>query len=48
MENLMLVCPNHHTAIHKLDAPLDYWDMSFDFTAHRELVRLDYHLQSST
>jgi hypothetical protein len=45
MENLMLVCPNHHAAIHKLDAPLDYKDFSFDFRTHREPVQLDYHLR---
>ena len=45
MENLMLVCPNHHAAIHKSDAPLDYKDFSFDFRTHREPVQLDYHLK---
>ena len=44
LENLILVCPNHHAAIHKLDAPLDFRDLAFDFGTHREPVQLDYHL----
>jgi 5-methylcytosine-specific restriction enzyme A len=42
--NLILVCPNHHAAIHKADAPLDYSDLSFDFGTHREQVQIDHHL----
>lgn len=44
MENLMLVCPNHHAAIHKVDAPLDFKDLAVDFQTHREPLQLNYHL----
>lgn len=44
MENLLLVCPNHHAAIHKVDAPLDFRDLSIDFGTHRELLQLNEHL----
>lgn len=42
--NMMLVCPNHHAAIHGCDAPLDYADLAFVFGENREPVRLDRHL----
>jgi hypothetical protein len=41
---MVLVCPNHHSAIHRLDAPLDYADFSFDFGTHREALSLKEHL----
>lgn len=44
IENLLLVCPNHHAAIHKVDAPLDFRDLSIDFGTHREALKLNYHL----
>lgn len=44
IENLMLVCPNHHSAIHGLDTPLDYKDMSFNFGFTNESIQLNYHL----
>lgn|SRR5574341_207626 len=44
IRNMVLVCPNHHSAIHKLDAPLDYSDLSFDFRTHREMLQLKTHL----
>lgn len=40
----MLVCPNHHRAIHRCDAPLDWGDLALDFGAHWEEVALDRHL----
>lgn len=43
-ENLMLICPNHHVAIHRCDAPFDYGDYALDFGSFREKVRLDRHL----
>lgn len=43
IQNMVLVCPNHHVAIHKLDAPLDYADFSFDFGTHRESLSLKKH-----
>lgn len=47
MENLMLLCPNHHTAVHRCDAPLDYTDLAFDFGKFREKLTLDIHLAKS-
>lgn len=44
IKNMVLVCPNHHSAIHRLDAPLDYRDFSFDFGTHRESLQLSIHL----
>lgn len=44
LENIALICPNHHAAIHKLDAPLDYKDFSFNFGIHREYIQLNEHL----
>jgi 5-methylcytosine-specific restriction enzyme A len=44
LDNLALVCPNHHSAIHRVDAPLDYRDMAFDFGTHRENILLNSHL----
>lgn len=43
-DNLMLVCPNHHRAIHRCDAPLDWGDLAYDFGDHREAVAVDRHL----
>jgi 5-methylcytosine-specific restriction enzyme A len=42
--NLALVCPNHHSAIHRVDAPLDYRGLAFDFGTHREELALNIHL----
>jgi 5-methylcytosine-specific restriction enzyme A len=42
--NLVLVCPNHHSAIHRVDAPLDFRDFSFDFGHIREQLALNFHL----
>jgi hypothetical protein len=44
ISNLALVCPNHHAAIHRVDAPLDYLDLAFDFGNHREKIALNLHL----
>lgn len=46
IRNMVLVCPNHHAAIHKLDAPLDYVDFSFDFGTHRERLSLRNHFEA--
>jgi 5-methylcytosine-specific restriction enzyme A len=43
-ENMVLICPNHHSAVHGCDAPLDFGDMAFDFGIRREALKLDYHL----
>ena len=42
--NLALLCPNHHRAVHRMDAPLDWADMAFDFGVRRERVVVDRHL----
>lgn len=47
LDNLVLVCPNHHSAIHRCDAPFDYGDLSFAFTDHREQLRLNWHLMAT-
>ena len=44
LANMILVCPNHHSAIHKTDAPLDFRDMAFDFGVRREYLHLNSHL----
>jgi 5-methylcytosine-specific restriction protein A len=43
LENMILICPNHHVAIHGCDAPLDYADMAFDFGSYREGLQLRLH-----
>ena len=45
IENMMLVCPNHHGAIHRADAPLDFGSQAFLFEHHAEKVTLNWHLQ---
>ena len=45
LENVVLICPNHHAVIHRTDAPFDYADYSFVFRAHREALVLDRHLR---
>lgn len=41
--NMVLICPNHHSAVHRCDAQLDYSDMSFDFGNHEEPLQLILH-----
>jgi hypothetical protein len=43
LENMILICPNHHSAVHRCDAPLDYADLSFDFGNHRERIQIASH-----
>ena len=43
-ENLVLVSPNLHAAIHRCDAPLDYERGAFIFRGHTEPVRYNRHL----
>ncbi len=47
LENMALICPNHHAAIHRCDAPLDFRDLAFDFQSFREAVHLNSHLPHS-
>jgi hypothetical protein len=44
LENLMLVCPNHHEAIHRCDAHFDYRYGQYDFGMHHESISLNTHL----
>lgn len=44
LENMMLVCPNHHGAIHRGDAPLDFGSRAFLFENHVESIILNQHL----
>ena len=44
LENFVLVCPNHHNALHRLDAPFDFSNLSFKFTLHEESLKLNKHL----
>ena len=45
IENMLLVCPNHHGAIHRGDAPLDFGSQAFLFDQHTERITLNRHLQ---
>lgn len=50
-ENLMLVCPNHHAAIHACDAPLDWGEtgaaLALTFGPRREPLLLNTHLPTT-
>ena len=43
LHNMLLVCPNHHRAIHRTDAPFDWADASFVFPRNREPVQISRH-----
>jgi 5-methylcytosine-specific restriction protein A len=48
LENLLLVCPNHHTAIHSTDAVFDYRDLQYVFPrGRREPLVLNTHLAAA-
>lgn len=44
LANLLLLCPNHHRAVHGCDAHLDFDDLAVDFGTRREPLALDSHL----
>jgi hypothetical protein len=45
LDNMVLVCPNHHAAIHADDAPFDYGTLSFAFsTGQTGELKLNSHL----
>jgi hypothetical protein len=44
LTNLVLICPNHHRAIHKCDASFDYKSRVFDFGYLEEKLQLNKHL----
>jgi 5-methylcytosine-specific restriction enzyme A len=46
LQNMILVCPNHHAAIHHCDASFDFEDMSFVFPGGRGTLQLNTHLRS--
>ena len=43
LHNMVLICPNHHRAIHRTDAPFDWADASFVFPRTREPVQTSRH-----
>ena len=43
LHNIVLICPNHHRAIHRTDAPFDWADASFVFPRNRESVKISRH-----
>jgi hypothetical protein len=49
LKNLVLICPNHHAAIHQVDAPFDFADLTFEFrkgtVKGRESLQLNTHLR---
>jgi 5-methylcytosine-specific restriction enzyme A len=48
LDNMVLVCPNHHAAIHRDDAVFDYADMTFAFTKGlREPLQDNRHLPAA-
>jgi 5-methylcytosine-specific restriction enzyme A len=44
LDNLALICPNHHAAVHGCDAPFDFREGWFDFGSHVERLALNAHL----
>ena len=47
LHNMVLICPNHHRAIHRTDAPFDWADSSFVFPKTREPVQISRHALQS-
>lgn len=48
LENMVLICPNHHSVIHATNAVFDFGDLSFVFAPnHRERLALNRHLYSN-
>lgn len=45
IDNMVLICPNHHAAMHQADAVFDYADLTFRFaTGLTEAIQLNQHL----
>lgn len=44
LNNLVLLCPNHHQAVHRCDAPFDYKQKSFIFGWRKESLLLNKHI----
>jgi 5-methylcytosine-specific restriction enzyme A len=48
LENMVLVCPNHHAAIHRDDAAFDFGDHTFAFSnGLREALTVNRHLPAA-
>jgi 5-methylcytosine-specific restriction protein A len=45
LDNMVLLCPNHHLVVHRCDAPFDFEDYSFCFSRHREALLLNSHIK---
>ena len=43
LHNMVLICPNHHRAIHRTDAPYDWNDQTFVFPECREPIQVFRH-----
>lgn len=43
IENMVLICPNHHRAIHQFDAVFDWKDNAFAFSKHSESISVLNH-----
>jgi 5-methylcytosine-specific restriction enzyme A len=49
LENLVLICPNHHSAVHRDDAVFDYADLAFRFSNGLiESLQINLHLQRAS
>lgn len=48
LHNMVLICPNHHRAIHRTDAPFDWEDTSFVFPRNRQKMRTLRHTLQAT
>jgi 5-methylcytosine-specific restriction enzyme A len=48
LDNMVLICPNHHAAVHRDDAVFDYADMTFAFSnGLREALTDNRHLEAA-
>ncbi|MBW8038654.1 MAG: hypothetical protein FVQ85_01495 [Planctomycetes bacterium] len=45
LQNMVLICPNHHVAVHRCDSPFDYQHHAFHFPTHKERLLLNTHLK---
>lgn len=46
-DNLMVVCPNHHTVIHKTNPVFDRRSLTLSYpNGHREVLRLNKHFNA--
>ena len=45
LDNMMLLCPNHHAAVHAADPSFDRVKLAFSFGSKQVPIRLNHHLQ---